>query len=323
MAEMLGATRMLERQQRMKAAKVRALDLCSMALEVSNSLFDRGDLFPYIEILSRFHCYNFYNLLLILRQYPEATHLAPFAVWQNQMKDPSQRVLKKEYIGKGIELIAPYTDLQPQGTRALSWYGIRKFDVTQTTITDFQPPPKGYFAGANHLKALLLSLRSVLSRQYNMSILMDSPESSFYAAGNAGYREDHFIHCRRDLSDPEQLLWLSENVVELSAPEQVIGERHKTLFCQLATNCLLRIWDITDRSLLYLRQDAELIQSVPADLRPVFLDLLQRRVRQTEELVYSRYQEHRRNREEEARMNAVPTLSDQTIHPTREEASAP
>lgn len=307
MADMRGAAREIDRQQWVRDNKARSLELCSMALETANELFDRGDLSPYLTILSRLHWYNFYNLLLILRQYPQATHLSSFKEWQGRMSDPQQQVLKREYIGKGIELVAPFTNLQPHGTRSLSWYCVKQFDISQTNVKGYEPPKSIYLAGEKHTRELIRSLTGILRGEYGKIVFYDQA-SEPYRSGNAGYTEGDKIHCRPGLSESEQLLWLSENVISLSSPDRVTGERYRRMFLQMAQHCLLRMWGIEDRQLLYLSQDKDLIRSVSADLRPVFLDLLQRRVRHIEESVHCKYQEHLREREEEDEFEFSPSF---------------
>jgi len=289
LAETKTAAKSADMQQWIKTNKARALELCSMALETANDLFDSGDLRPYIQVLSRLHCFNFYNILLILRQYPNATCLTTFKEWQSRMENPNQQVLKREYIGKGIETIAPFTNLQPSGTRSLTWYSVKQFDISQTNVTSFLPPKSIYEPGQKHLVYLNSALRGVISLEFHCNVSIDTTDREIYNAGIPGVREGTEILCRANLSQSERLTWLLQNLIDLSRPEVVVGAQYKHLFHALAANCLLQIWGIQDRGLLYLHQDADLVRSVPADLRPVFLDLLQRSVRRFEEAVHCEY----------------------------------
>lgn len=305
-----GTTKGIDHQQRLKEHEERASELCRMALEQANELFERGDLTPYLTVLSRLHFFNLYNLLLILRQFPSATHLGSFLNWQKQMKlrEPDKKwVLKRDQIGKGIELVAPYTNRHPEGTLSLSWYAHLQFDVSQTNISHYEAPQNVYTSGPNHITDLIRALRSMLSEEYGAAVLTD-PGSRIYNVGIPGYIEGRTVHCNPKNSALELLMWLTESLLTLSHPEQVIGERYLRLFLQMAQNCLLQIWGISDQRMLYLPQNADLIHSIPLDLRPVFLDLLQRRVRHIEETIYSKYQEHLYEREEESIANALPAL---------------
>ncbi len=320
MAEARNTAMAMDRQQWVKTNKARALELCSMALETANELFDSGDLSSYLTLLCRLHCYNYYNLLLLLRQYPNATCLTTFKEWQRLLGDPNKQVLKQDQKGKGIELVAPFTNLQPQGTRSLSWYSIKQFDISQTTITNHPVRKDTYLNGSEHISELVRAIRRVLSDEYHVSISEDDPSDSAYVAGNFGYRHDKIVHCRWDLAPEEQLLWLSESMICISPPERIVGERYAQLFTNMVQHCLLRIWNISDPRLLYLRKEDELVRSVPSELRSVFLDYLQRRVRHLEESVYCKYQEHLLEREEEEAFISEPVIF-QTLDFRRKEQS--
>lgn len=307
MPEPSNETQQSRKFQRNLAEKAHAQDLCVQALETANELFDNGDLSPYLTLLSRLHWYNFYNLLLILKQYPSATHLSSFQAWQARIGDRTKRVLKRDQFGKGIELVAAATNPYPQGTRSLYWYCMKQFDITQTTVQGYEPPKSIYLFGTNHTHELLRALRSVLRGDYGITVSTDLAAAPI-RSGNAGYLEHNTLHCRPDLPDTEALLWLSESILSLTPPATVIGERYQRMFLRMAQHCLLRIWGFEDRNLLYLPQDKELISSMPTHLRPVFLDLLQRRVRSIEEAVYRRYQAQLLEREEEVHSQALLTL---------------
>lgn len=310
MADPHGTAKGIDHQQRLKEHETRASELCSMALEQADELYERGDLTPYLTVLTRLHFFNFYNLLLILRQFPSATHLGSFLNWQKQMKlrEPDKKwVLKRDQVGKGIELVAPFTNRHPEGTLSLSWYSHLQFDVSQTNISRYEAPRSVYVPGSNHIPDLLRALRSMLSEEYGAVVLTD-PGSRIYNTGIPGYIEDKTVHCNPKNSVPVLLTWLTESLLTLSHPEQVIGERYQRLFLQMAQHCLFQIWGVEDRRMQYLPQNADLIRSIPMDLRPVFLDLLQRRVRHIEETIYSKYQEQLYDREEEATTNALPAL---------------
>lgn len=281
-----------------------------MALATADELFERGDLTPFLTVLVRLHFLNFYNLLLILRQYPSATHLGSFKNWEKLMKrrDPGTKwILKKDQVGKGIELVAPFTNFHPEGTYSLSWHCLRQFDVSQTNIHHYEPPKSVYAPGPGHIRRLIRALRGTLTEDYGVTVLT-APFSGIGHSGSPGYIEGNTIHCNPVCLEPDLMMWLTESFLTLTYPEQVIGEKHKSLFLQTAQHCLYRIWALEDPHMLFLPSDPDLIRSVPTDLRPVFLDLLQRRVRHMEEAIYSKYQEELQEREAEAFKQAQSTL---------------
>lgn len=97
----------------------------------------------YLAMLARFHRYSFGNVLLILSQNPDATHVAGFGTW----KQMGRFVKKGE---KGIVIIAPMSirpkNDKPEGEEQsdrdkpiLRFRGVHVFDVSQT---DGEPLPE-------------------------------------------------------------------------------------------------------------------------------------------------------------------------------------
>ena len=88
----------------------------------------------YLEVMSRFHRYSFGNVMLILCQFPEATHVAGFSKW----KKLGRHVTKGE---SGIGILAPltYKTTDDDGEEARTIRGfkvVHVFDVTQTEGED-------------------------------------------------------------------------------------------------------------------------------------------------------------------------------------------
>tara|TARA_E500000318_G_scaffold111440_1_gene130033 strand:+ start:237 stop:1061 length:825 start_codon:yes stop_codon:yes gene_type:complete len=97
----------------------------------------------YLAMLAKFHRYSFGNVLLILSQNPNATHVAGFGTW----KQMGRFVKKGE---KGIVIIAPMSirpkNDKPEGEEQsdrdkpiLRFRGVHVFDVAQT---DGEPLPE-------------------------------------------------------------------------------------------------------------------------------------------------------------------------------------
>ena len=97
----------------------------------------------YLAMLAKFHRYSFGNVLLILSQNPDATHVAGFGTW----KQMGRFVKKGE---KGIVIIAPMSirpkSAKPEGEEQserdkpiLRFRGVYVFDVSQT---DGEPLPE-------------------------------------------------------------------------------------------------------------------------------------------------------------------------------------
>ncbi len=113
-----------------------ALDHLADALAKGKS----EELTRYLSMLAKFHKYSFGNVMLILSQKPDATHVAGFNTW----KQVGRYVRQGE---KGIVIIAPMAfrkqeDVAKNGEQpetVLRFRGVYVFDVSQT---DGQPLPE-------------------------------------------------------------------------------------------------------------------------------------------------------------------------------------
>lgn len=119
----------------------------------------------YLAMLARFHRYSFGNVLLILSQSPEATHVEGFSTW----KQMGRFVKKGE---KGIVIIAPMS-IRPKEELAASgeqsdrakpiprFRGVHVFDVSQT---DGEPLPEPSRVGGDP-KHHLTKLKSLVAER--------------------------------------------------------------------------------------------------------------------------------------------------------------
>jgi len=111
-----------------------AKKIADQALEQLADSLAKGkskDLTRYLSMLARFHTYSFGNVLLILSQRPDATHIAGFAAW----KKLGRFVTKGE---KGIVIIAPmiFRDKEHESKDneqpIVRFRGVHVFDISQT-----------------------------------------------------------------------------------------------------------------------------------------------------------------------------------------------
>lgn len=130
----------------------------------------------YLAMLGRFHRYSFGNVLLILSQKPDATHVAGFNAWRHM-----GRFVKKGE--KGIVIIAPMTikprEEQSQGEEAkpiLRFRGVYVFDVTQTDGEPLPEPAEVSGDPGDHLPRL----REAIAQR---GIVLDTIDVPFGADG--------------------------------------------------------------------------------------------------------------------------------------------
>ncbi|QDV90919.1 hypothetical protein RAS2_20040 [Phycisphaerae bacterium RAS2] len=141
----------------MKAEQARKI--ADQALEqLANALANgRSEaLTRYLSMLARFHRYSFGNVMLILSQKPDATHVAGFNTWRQM----SRFVRKGE---KGIVIIAPMVirnrddqakDGEQQDKPMLRFRGVYVFDVSQTDGEPLPEPARVNGDPSGHLPSL-------------------------------------------------------------------------------------------------------------------------------------------------------------------------
>jgi hypothetical protein len=127
-----------------------AKKLADQALDNLNAALAAGKsdaLIAYLAAMGRFHDYSFGNVMLIVMQRPDATHVAGFNTW----KTLGRFVKKGE---KGIVIIAPML-IKPKDNAAASaekdrtilrFKAVYVFDVSQT---DGEPLPEFARVGGN------------------------------------------------------------------------------------------------------------------------------------------------------------------------------
>lgn len=138
--------------------KNRAATLAESAIQKLADALERGesaDLKRYLETMSRFYSYSFYNCMLIASQRPAATRVAGFHKWHE-----FGRFVKKGE--KGIAILAPIvrkvddTETGEKVRRCVGFRAVYVFDVEQT---DGTPLPESGIQSAQgdpgaHLEAL-------------------------------------------------------------------------------------------------------------------------------------------------------------------------
>ena len=140
-----------------EAKKIADQALQQLSEALKNGKSER--LTSYLAMLARFHRYSFGNVLLILSQRPEATHVAGFGTW----KQMGRFVKKGE---KGIVIIAPMA-IRPKDEEAregdqkaerakpqLRFRGVFVFDVSQTDGEALPEPSQVAGDPSHHLHQL-------------------------------------------------------------------------------------------------------------------------------------------------------------------------
>ena len=126
-------------QEWIKESKSYAPELRASAKASARSMFESGDLRPYLEILQRLSHFDAYNLILIQQQFPKATCLAGYKAWESLRSADQTYVLRPEWRGKPINAVCPFLD-RPNGKDVrLIWFAIKLYDVSQTHVSYSEP----------------------------------------------------------------------------------------------------------------------------------------------------------------------------------------
>ena len=137
----VAASRAVRRSPR-RGTTLRGADRVAATIDQLNTgvraLADSDAYRSYLRAMGRFHRYSAGNVLLILQQRPDATHVAGYRAWQ----ELGRQVCKGE---RGIRILAPVTrkaegdDGEPE-YRCVGFRAVCVFDVAQT---DGEPLPEG------------------------------------------------------------------------------------------------------------------------------------------------------------------------------------
>lgn len=292
MVEMGNPARYSAANDLFRESKQLAAVLRQRAVQVARSLFEQGDLREFLRLVSKLHYYDAHNLLLILQQYPKATYLAGFKVWQKQFNDPKAQVLKPEWRGKGIDLIAPYTEDIGNGRYGLTWYSIKHFDISQTNLRGIAPPPSVYVVDELHLSMLQDSITEVIATEYHRTVIHNASSPQLRAAGLTGQMNDSMILIRDDVKISLRLYFLCECLCQLAIQSlDPLTAPQLDLAYQCIIYCLFEIWNIPQPK--QINQNPTILHSISKASQISFLSLIQRVVRSLDESISSSYKKAR------------------------------
>lgn len=235
--------------------------------EISRSLFANGDLTEYLDLMCRLPYYHFLNLLLIYEKYPTATCLAGTRVWGKLYG--SQYPLKSDQSGKSITLLAPFTN---GSAGELVWYSVNVYDISQTLITNYEPPGYVYTYDEFHLDLLIESVIDVLAARYSKHVLPEPNSSLLQRLNIPGRVTSHSITVSNTLTDQQKLYWLTENICQNAIASKPLSPRTSSLLTQTLCSCLFKAWGITE-SIPTIPQGSYSV--IPVQEQHEFLNVLQ------------------------------------------------
>lgn len=231
-----------------KNSQEKALNLLAHAEAVSGTVFSKlENLISFLDLTSRLHHYNGYNLLLIWERNPSVTWLAAYKFWENSVP-PGSQVLKKEHFGKGLDLIAPFTE-GANGRNYLVWYTVNVFDISQTNCK-LQPPgfDPAYIQDTEHVYFLIDAVKMTLGAKFDRIVSIEHPSQHLQDAGAPGQITEKAVIARDDLPPEELLQWLTEALALLVIDGTGFNNPTILLLRDCIRYCLFRIWGLTDHA---------------------------------------------------------------------------
>lgn len=277
-----------------KASKDKAQHLLAQTDDLAKAVFaSKDDFISFLDLTSRVHHYDANNLLLIWHSCPSACYLAGYKVWERQLPTGTQ-ILKREHIGKGIDLVAPFTEGANEST-CLVWHSRQVFDVAQTNSV-LSPPSFDpvYIADREHEFFIIDALQAVLSSKFQKTLVFTRPTQLLEDTGLPGNITDHTVTARDDLSHHELLQWLTEAIAHLTIQGAGLPPSTERLLEISICYCLFQIWGIECTALL--PRTANQLDLASDHL--LFLNILRDSVRDLNNMVGSFYTARRQDEEE-------------------------
>lgn len=276
-----------ESKNRIREGQDKAPILRASAKAAAAEMFKSGDLSDFLEIMSRLHGYDACNLLLILQQYPKATFLAGYKVWENLLGNAKAKVLKPEWWGKGIDLVVPFTEQRDKKDLRLTWFAVKQFDIGQTNVKSYEIPASVYVLDELHEKNLIEGACNALRSEYHLSVSYPNVEAEADVLKSPGHLTDKIVFLHRNFSDRARLQWLIECLCTLQGGVSALPPACHELFFLCVRRALWQTWSLEKPPILYSQRQK--IRNMSDDLQMDFLDILQRTYRSIEESIAAGY----------------------------------
>lgn len=265
-------------------SKKAALRLLNKADEISDRIFKSGNLRVFFSLLSRFSYLDYRNLLLLSAQYPQATDLAGASVWKS-MAPKGGLFLKEEYQGKGISLLAPFTEISKTDLK-LIWFTIKMYDISQTNIINGTHSRTVYLHNKKeHIDILIKSIRAFVAEEYNVSFLITKTEEHI-KTGLPCIVKNKVIYIQPKSDELAQLSFFVEYIVKREIDEPLSREMILYLAASVR-DCLFEIWDLPKQ--VSCSPPYESITDLSAEEQKTFLSKAQLLVRSIEDSILNKY----------------------------------
>lgn len=244
-----------------------AAEMLAMAKAEIPLLFTAERYLYFLDFVSRFHNYSYLNLVLLFKQYPAATYLAPYALWKNIALSfgPDHDALNEKGKKKGLITLIPFTKEtlgnKDQKTKyELIYHVANLFDVSQT----------------NHLEIPEAKISYELLPEYIIDVIREITGYGIYEVSayddpqlknQNAYCSVHTkaIFLKKELHPVQQLISLLPLAVDITlADHAFIEERFRLLVRESCVYCLFIFYGLDVSQ--YTFSSISLYQRYPLDV---------------------------------------------------------
>lgn len=268
----------------LESSKMFAQQLLIKTGDISEKLFKSGDISVFFSLLSRFSYLDYRNILLIAAQYPKATDIAGASVWKSMVSKGSL-FLKEEFQGKGISLLAPFTETGKSDSK-LIWFTIKMYDISQTKVIKKETAKAFYLKNKKeHIDILLKSIRSFISDEYYISYVVTKTDEHV-KTGLPCVLKNKLVYIRPKADELMQISFFTEYIVKSEIDEPL----PKEIIVYLASSVrdsLFDIWNLPKQ--ISCSPPYESITDMATEKQEIFLNKAQQLVRYIEDRVLSEY----------------------------------
>ena len=268
----------------LESSKMFARQLLVKTADISENFFKSGDLSVFFSLLSRFSYLDYRNILLLAAQYPKAIDIAGASVWKS-MAPKGSLFLKEEFQGKGISLLAPFTELDKSVSK-LIWFTIKTYDISQTKGIKKEAAKSVYLNNKKeHIDILLKSIRSFIGDEYNISYVVTKTDEHV-KTGLPCILKNKVVYIRPKADELMQISFFTEYIVKTEVDEPL----PKEIIVYLASSIrdsLFDIWNLPKQ--VSCSPPYESITDMSAEKQEIFLNKAQQLVRYIEDRVLFEY----------------------------------
>ena len=261
--------------------------------DISDKMFKTGNLNSFFLLLSRFSYFDYKNILLLSKQYPLATNLAPHNKWKD-LNPSNKSIIKEEHQGKGILLLAPHTD-NSGDEPVLIWLTVKMYDITQINVKENKFIKSPYIEKKKvHTDYLLKSFMAFIYNELDIDFSFTLTEMH-KQTGIPCYPKGKTIYVNPNANELEQLSYM----IEFTIRKNIKIELSKRMLEYLASSvrdCLFEMWNLPKQ--ISIAPPYEEISEMSLDKQKEFLKHAQQWTRAIEDMVLFEYLKLKNNSDE-------------------------